>query len=145
MMEDFEFYIQKEGDSAIPIQSTHANIKYKQCKGLEDLGKPKNKYTESYADADELRIYEPKEVKRESTDITLTLVFIGKERRAAYKRFVDLVSTGKFYYWDTARMKKAYLTLLDAVSPSEDEFKGSEPYMLADFKFKNLWGYCKNV
>ena len=144
-MDNFEFYIQREGEEPIAIQENYANIKYKQCKGLENVGKPKNKYTETYADADELRVYEPETVMRESTDITLTLVFVGRERKAAYRQFLDLVSTGKFYYWDTVRMKKAYLTLIESVSPSEDEYKGNEPYMLADFKFKNLWGYCKDV
>lgn len=144
-MDNFDFFIQKEGQEPIGIQENYANIKYKQCKGLETVGKPKNKYTESYADADELRVYEPETVLRESTDITLTLVFVGRERKAAYRQFLDLVSSGKFYYWDTVRMKKAYLTLLESVEPSEDDYKGSTQYMLADFKFKNLWGYCKNV
>ena len=43
------------------------------------------------------------------------------------------------------RYKKAYITLFEHVKPSDDIYKGSTPYIQADFKFKNLWGECKSV
>lgn len=140
------FYMKKEADETwINIESTYTGLRYKECKGLEDKGKPKNIYTESYADSDTLRVYMPDKVLRESTTITFSFVFVGEDRKIAYERFFAYVSNGKLYYYDTARKKKAYMILKEALTITEDVYKGSTPYMIVDFKFTNLWGECKPV
>lgn len=140
------FYMKKEADETwINIESTYTGLRYKECKGLEDKGKPKNIYTESYADSDTLRVYMPDVVLRESTTITFSFVFVGENRKSVYESFFAYVSNGKLYYYDTARKKKAYMILKEALTITEDVYKGSTPYMIVDFKFTNLWGECKPV
>jgi hypothetical protein len=43
------------------------------------------------------------------------------------------------------RKKQAYMILKDALKVKEDVYKGSTPYIRADFKFQNVWGACKDV
>lgn len=83
-------------------------------------------------------------VLREPTTITMSLYFIGLYRKDVFKSFMSFIDNNKLYYWDTARLKKAYMVLKDAVPVKEDMHKGSIPYMLVDFKFQNLWGECKD-
>lgn len=144
-MEKIEFFLLKDEDGAIEInlESHFSGMKYLQCKGLEDKGKPKNKYTETYADSNELRVHEPEEVFLEATTLTFTFLFVGDDRQSVYDSFFEYIKKGKFYYRDTKRNKRAYITLLDAIKPSEDMYKGSTPYIKADFKFQNIWGECK--
>lgn len=115
-------------------------VGYVKFEGLLDKGKRKNIYAESYADSDRLRIHQGAGVAREATTIELTLAFTGATRQASYKAFYDYVKSGIIQYSDTARGKYAFVTLIDAVSPSDDEWKGSEPYILCKFKFQNLYG-----
>jgi len=146
-MSDVKFYMKQDpsSDGWQSIEEVFDGLKYKECKGLEDKGKPKNIYTESYADADKLRVYMPVTVYRESTTITFTFVFIGDNRQSVYEQFNSFVSGKKIYYFDTMRKKNAYLLLNEAVTMGEDVYKGSVPYMLVDFKFTNIWGECKQM
>jgi hypothetical protein len=92
-----------------------------------------------------LRVWQGEEVTREATKITLTLAFIGNrgERQETFDALYEYIKNGKFYYWDTARKKKAYLILVDEYKPSEEKWYGSQPYILASFTLQNLWGECK--
>ena len=146
--ENAKFYLSKDNATWIDIEENPAwvgGIRYLSCKGLETIGKPKNKYSESYADAPNLRVYEGEEIYHEATDITFTFIFIGDNRKQVYASFYDYVKKGKIYYYDNVRLKKACLVLFDAVDPSEDDYKGGTPYMKADFKFKNVWGRCVDM
>ena len=133
------------------IETMFEGAHYLQCKGLEDRGKIKNKYVESYAEADELRVYEPllkSDLKHEATDIVLTLLFVDtdtRNRRETFEAFYDYVKHGKFYYYDNIRRLEAYITLSEPVKPSDDICKGSLTYIKADFKFKNLKGTCDYI
>lgn len=141
-----KFYIKRESDTDYTDFESYFNgMKYSKCVGLEDLGKPKNIYTETYADADSLRVHIPEDVKREATDITFTFIFLGENRKSVYDRFNEFIKGQKLYYYDTARNKKAYMVLIDKTEPKEDIYKGSKPYMSVDYKFQNLWGECKSI
>lgn len=149
MAEQIYFYFKKGEvikDLEIDFKVGDSTVKYLQCKGLEDIGKPKNKYTESYADSNELRCYEPPngEITHEPTDVTFTLVFVGQNRQQVYSNFYNFISTDIITYWDTKRNRTVDLTLLETVKPSKDEYKGSTPYMQCDFKFKNIRGKWYN-
>jgi hypothetical protein len=102
-------------------------------------------HTESYADSDELRVWQGDTVAREATTITLDLYFIGSNRQDVYEDFYQYISNGKVYYWDNMRKKQAYMIFKDALKVREDVYKGSTPYIRADFKFQNVWGACKDV
>lgn len=145
----FKFYMQRiDTSDESPVKDLEKDfpgLHYISCEGLSDKGKPKNYYTEEYADSDELRVYVPDKVCRESTKITLTLLFNGKGRRDAYDSFYIYVSTGKFHYWDTARKRMATVILDSAVELDEDFFKGGDPYLTVEFKFTNVFGDTEAV
>lgn len=146
-MNDYKIYMQQvNSDNTLGIlkdlEKDFPGLKYLKCEGLEAKGKPYI-YTEKYADSDELRVYIPDQINREATTITLSLCFIGEDRRDTYNNFYDYVKKGKFKYWDTVRNKEALLVLTNEVSPKEDFLKGSTPFIEVDFKFQNLYGATK--
>lgn len=143
----YKFYMQRidiAEQQKKDLESDFPGLRYKEAKGLETKGKPTNVYVENYADSDKARVYVPKELCREPTEVTLTFVFVGENRRKAYNDFYEYIKLGKFYYWDTARYKKATLVLTSAVEPTDDTFKGSD-YILADFVFTNINGATEDV
>lgn len=140
-----KFYMQKDGEDTIKdLEVDFVGLKYSKCTGLLAKGKIKNKYTETYAESDELRMNEGDDVAREATNITFTFFFVGDKRIEIYDAFYNYVKNGKIKYHDTQRKKQAFLSLMGAVEPSEDIWVGSTPYIKADFKFQNLWGECKD-
>ena len=150
-MENVKFYMQKVDANGGLIANTLKDLevnflgmKYSKCVGLLNKGKRKNIYTETYADSDTLRVWQGEGVTREATTITFTFVFAGNDRKSVYESFYEYVKNGIISYYDTARMKEARIVLLDALEPSDDIYKGSTPYIQADFKFQNIWGECKN-
>lgn len=143
-----KFYMKRDGvdSSDVDLESSFQGMKYSKCDGLEDLGKPKNIYTETYADADTLRVHIPQSgVTREATTITFTFFFFGNNRQDIYDKFNAFVKGNKIYYYDTARQKRAYMVLMDKTAPKEDIYKGSHPYISVDYKFQNLWGECRDI
>lgn len=129
------------------------NAVYSECKGINDVGQPKNTYTESFADSKFLRAYIPKEVLREATDITLTLYFLGERRQANLARFIKDISGGTrssskdygtpFRYYDMIRKKGFDFVYVEKTDIEEDVWKGSEPYINVSFKLKNIYGEAK--
>lgn len=144
MSTDYKFYIQRqingEWEEAVSIEEYFNGMKYCKCVGLSTKGKPKNVYTESYPETDELRVFLPETVVRENTDLEFEFVFIGKTRRDIYDNFVSWISGHRLKYWDTCRNREVEMILLESIEPDEDELHGSEPYIKATFKFKNLKG-----
>lgn len=149
-----KFYIQREGENAVSIEDyfsindqvnkSHCGILYSKCDGLFDKGERTDVHTETYADSKEMRVWLGKEIVREPTKITLSLYFVGGSRKDVFDTFINEVENYRLYYWDTVRLKKAYMILIDAITVKEDIYKGSTPYMLCEFKFQNLWGECKD-
>lgn len=146
----YSFYMQQtdKAGTVVPnslrdLETDFSGLKYVSCKGLSSVGKPKNIYTENYAEASGLRTFHPKdngnEVVYEATNIELDLLFTGDDRRASYDAFCEYVNGNRLFYWDTARNKKVWLVLIEAIEPSDDILKGV-PYIRAVFKFTNLWG-----
>lgn len=128
---------------------TGRNLLYRKCTGLEDVGKPKNIYTETYADSDTTRIDFPATVTHEATTITLDLVVRRnpdtEEGDNELKDIVDLVAfTTPTVLWDTVRQKMAVMTLSNAAEAKEDNYKGMK-YLEVELKFTNLMGYCPYV
>ena len=149
------FYIQREGGYEYDLETSWkmtvpdineppCGILYSKCDGLFDKGKRVDIHTETYADSDEMRVWIGEKILREPTTITLSLYFTGRHKGEVFDSFMSFLENSKLYYWDTSRLKKAYMILKDAVTVKEDVHKGSIPYMLVDFKFQNLWGECKN-
>lgn len=149
MGDTVKHYMWKDGEShnsptgTDDLETRFHGLKYSKCDGLNSKGKRKDAHTEKYADSHELRVWLGDNGPfREATEITFTLFFIGDSRQDTYDRFVKYVGNGKIHYWDNVRKKEALMILVDPIKPKEDVYKGSTPYLLAEFKFQNLWGEC---
>ena len=145
-MSEYTHYIQKEGEEVKNLETVFGNIRYMKCEGLNTKGKRKNVYTENFSDSDNLRVWMGEDVAREATKITLTLCFIGEEgdRKNAFDSLYNYIKNKKFYYWDTARLKKVCCVLVDEFKPIEEKWYGSTPYMTASISLQNLWGESKD-
>lgn len=151
-MKDYRFYLQatdKNGTAtgtAKDLEHAYAGLHYISCEGLEDIGKPKNIYTEDYAEADGPRVYHPADsnlaLTREATEIKLSLLFIGATRRDTYNSFRAFASGSRLYYWDNARNKKVWIYLEKEVKIEEDTLP-ADGYIRAEFEFTNIWGVGK--
>lgn len=120
-------------------------VRYSKIDGIEALGAPKNVYSESYADADRLRVYAPTEVKHKETTVTLTLYFLGAERHKLLDAFNDYIKRGFHRYWDTARNKWFAFYVKDELKPAESMWYGSTPYLRMDYKLTNIFGRTFDV
>lgn len=151
-MKDYHFYMRqttKEGSGvglSKDLERDFPGLRYVRCEGLEAVGKPKNIYTEDYAEADGLRSYHPAdsggEVAHEATKVKLTLLFLNKGRREAYNAFREFVDSSRVFYWDNARNKKVWLLFTEEVEPDDDTLAPSG-YIKVAFSFTNLWGIGK--
>jgi hypothetical protein len=148
-MIEFKFYIQRDGENEGVDILSHSDFKdsmvYSKCVGLLKKGKAKNKYIERFPETELINIWEGDKLARENTMIALTLAFKGENRTKTFDKFYDYVKKGNFYYWDNIRNKKAYLNLMEEVEPSDDIYKGNNPYIVATFNFTNLLGGTEDV
>lgn len=151
-METYKFYIQQiNKDGSIPIGSIAKDLevdfdglRYKECKGLNTVGKPRV-YTETYADSDRLRSYIPETPLFDATEIELTLYFTGENRQASFDAFNEFILGGYRKYWDTARNKAFDFFVKDKVEISKEQWYGSMPYFEVTYKLQNLNGKTTDV
>lgn len=154
-MEEIKFYMQtanKDGVGVGEIKDLEADfpsLRYRACRGLNSVGKPKNIYSEDYPEADGERVFHPTDVedgviRHEATDVEMDFVFLGEEGKACYHTFCAFLEQGRTLYWDTVRGKKVCLVLDEKVDPEEDTVKGTI-YLTATFKFRNIWGKALDV
>lgn len=155
----YEFYMQecdKEGnilvgsvkkslESAFNTSDAKGWLRYSKIDGIETIGAPKNVYSESYADADRLRVYAPKDVKHKETTVTLTLYFLGEKRFEVLDAFNAYLKGGFHRYWDTARNKWFAFYIKDELKPAEAQWFGSTPYLKMDYKLVNIFGRTFDV
>lgn len=149
----YEFYMQECDKRGVVLAGSEAKsierdfglsdgsvIRYSRLDGIEELGTPKNVYSESYADADRLRVYAPKDVKHKATTVTLTLFFVGDSRYKLLDEFNAYVKSGFHRYWDTARGKWFAFYVGGELKPAVQMWYGSVPYLKMDYKLTNIFG-----
>lgn len=124
----------------ISLEGSFKGLKYVESSGLNELGKPKNQYTENYADSDNVRVYIPDDLHNDSRSVSITLLFIGGDRRLVYQMFTEYISAGTHRYTDSIRGISVDLLLTDAVEVSEDIFTGNIYYITTVFKFSTVSG-----
>lgn len=135
----------------IDIEQKYEGLKYISAKGLFDKGKPKNRYTEVFADSDKLRVWVGEEICREATEIDFTFAFVGEDRLNTLDDFYNFLSCkGKVDdnvktvdYWDNQRKKWAKMVLLDEFTTKEEKWLGSTPYIELSVKMQNIYGECE--
>lgn len=121
------------------LETDFEGLRYQEAKGLNLKGKPRL-YTETYADADKVRVYIPEKVTYEPTTITFSFVFFGENRYKTYDEFVAWVSGKRMVYHDSARNKYAYFYVADSVQPAEEKWHTSTPYLRLELKVSNVYG-----
>lgn len=145
-LSNVKHYLQKVGENEpiIDLEAHFNGLLYSKCEGLETRGKRKNVYTETYSDSDEVRLWQGETVTRESTKLNFTFYVLGLDRQETVDAFYEYLNNGKFYYWDTVRLKKACIYLEDEFKLGTVKYYGSKPYIELKFTVHNLWGECKN-
>lgn len=115
-------------------------LRYSRIEGIEAKGSIKNTYSESYADADRLRVYSPKEVKHKETNVKLTLYFVGENRFKALEAFNKYISGGFHRYRDNARNKWFAFYIKEELKPADAMWYGTTPYLKMEYNLINIFG-----
>ena len=142
----YEFFMQEVDNKGnllgndVNLEEAFDGLKYSAIVGIDNLGAVKNIYTETYADANRVRVSMPEKVQRESTQITLVLYFVGEKRAEVFKSFCDYICNGRHRYWDTARNKYFDFYISEELTPSDELWYGSTPYFKVDVKMNNIFG-----
>lgn len=132
-------------ENEINLEEYFKGLSYLKCEGLNSIGKVKNIYTETYSDADRLRVFIPQEVKNEETVVTLTLVFVGENRFETFDNFNNYIKSGLRKYRDTARKKWFVFYIKEEILIGEEMWYGSTPYIKCDYKLRNIYGKTFDV
>lgn len=113
--------------------------------GISNLGKPKNIYTNSYAESESENVLMPDVICREPTDIEVEFFVTGDNYMAIHDAFIDYCSSGVIHYWDTYRRRKVRLINLESYEVVEESFKSSIKYIKSVIKFKNIDGKSVSI
>lgn len=149
---EYKFYMQAtdskgvalEGAPVKDLEVDFEGLRYLKATGLNDIGEARV-YTETFADSDRTRVYIPSEVTHKQTSVTLSLVFVGKKRHETYDAFLAYITNGFHAFWDSARNKRLVFYVESNISPSEELWSGSNPYLKLDITLKNVYGKTENI
>ena len=151
----YKFYLRgvtKDGkfikdDELKDLEEDFVGLRYIRCTGIDEIGKAKNIYTETYSDADKVRTFIPDKIKNAETDIELTLCFFGADVencRANCDSFTNYIRNGLHRYYDTARNKYFDFYVDDVITPSKENYKVNIPHIEISYKLKNIYGKSKS-
>ena len=148
---DYHVYMQKVDKNGQPLENTERDIelsfeglKYSMAEGLNDVGKAKNIYAETYADSDKTRVYIPQKIEHEATEVLLTLFFIGNSRQQVYDSFNEYIMDGFHTFRDTVRNKVILFYVGNVVKINESKYCGSTPYLKVVYSLSNVYGQAFN-
>lgn len=129
---------------ALDIENVFSGLLYMRADGMNEIGKPKNVYTEGYAESDRLRVYLPSDSNyaNEATKITMHFLVVGDEsqRQSTIRNFYDYVRVGVHRYWDDARNLEFDFIVQDELKVSDERWYGSSPYVEIAVVMQNLNG-----
>ena len=128
----------------IDIEEQFSGLLYMRAEGMNDIGKSKNVYTETYADSDRLRVYLPNDgvYTNDATKITMHFLVIGDAatRESVIRSFENYVREGIHRYWDDARNLEFDFIVQDEIKVSDEKWHGSSPYVEIAVVMQNLNG-----
>lgn len=143
----YTHYMQRvdvEGQPVYDIEEQFSGLLYMRAEGMNDIGKAKNVYTETYADSDRLRVHLPPDgnYTNEATKITMHFLVVGDEasRQATIRSFENYVREGIHRYWDDARNLEFDFIVQDEIKVSDEKWHGSSPYVEIQVVMQNLNG-----
>lgn len=126
------------------IEEQFSGLLYMKADGMNDIGKSKNVYTETYADSDRLRVHLPNDgvYTNEATKITMHFLVVGdaETRQNTIAEFYDYVRVGVHRYWDDARNLEFDFIVQDEIKVSDERWHGSSPYVEIQVVMQNLNG-----
>lgn len=128
----------------IDIEEHFSGLLYMRAEGMNDIGKSKNVYTETYADSDRLRVFLPNDgvYANEATKITMHFLVVGdaETRQSTIADFYEYVRIGVHRYWDDARNLEFDFVVQDEIKVSDERWHGSNPYVEIAVVLQNLNG-----
>lgn len=127
-------------EEEINLEQNFQGMRYSKAEGLDKIGKPKNIYSEKYANSDRLRVHVPNEITNEATNVTFNFVFVGDNRQKVYRDFLEYVRKGFHRYYDDARKKYLYFCVNSELKPAEEKQYGSVPYLKFELEVQNIFG-----
>lgn len=143
----YTHYMQRvdiESQPTYDIEEQFGGLLYMKADGMNDIGKAKNIYTETYADSDRLRVYLPNDgvYTNEATKITMHFLVVGDEasREATIQDFQNYVREGVHRYWDDARNLEFDFIVQEEIKVSDEKWHGSSPYVEIEVVMQNLNG-----
>ena len=143
----YTHYMQRvdiENQPTYDIEEQFSGLLYMKADGMNDIGKSKNVYTETYADSDRLRVYLPNNgnYTNEATKITMHFLVVGEEaqRQATLRNFYNYIREGVHRYWDDARNLEFDFVVQDEIKVSDERWHGSSPYVEIQIQMQNLNG-----
>lgn len=153
----YTHYMQRvdiENQPSYDIEEHFNGLLYMRAEGMNDIGKAKNIYTETYADSDRLRVSLPKhrynnigihsvdDITNEATKVTMHFLVVGAEasRQTTIRAFRDYVREGVHRYWDDARNLEFDFIVQDEFKVSDERWHGSSPYVEIQVVMQNLNG-----
>lgn len=146
----YTHYMQRidiNGQSVYDIEEQFDGLLYMRAEGMNDIGKSKNVYTETYADRDRLRVFLPNNgtYANEATKITMHFLVVGdaEARQAIITDFYTYVRVGVHRYWDDARYLEFDFIVTDEIKVSDERWHGSSPYVEIQVTMQNLNGKTK--
>lgn len=164
-MADKKFYIQRyvrneqtgawsSDGVAKSLEDDFGFVRYKSMSGINSLGKQKGVYTESYPEADSLRVFVDVAAKRESITSTLVVYCFGSDpavgsdldiseqiraMEESWHSLLDFLQGALIVWKDDFRQRKGLFLLQEAVEPTTDNIKNI-PYLQCQVKLTNVFG-----
>lgn len=136
-----------ENQPTYDIEEQFNGLLYMKADGMNDIGKSKNVYTETYADSDRLRVHLPNDgiYTNEATKITMHFLVVGnaETRLSTIASFYEYVRVGVHRYWDDARNLEFDFVVQDEIKVSDERWHGSSPYVEIQVPMQNLNGRTK--
>lgn len=143
----YTHYMQRvdiDNQPSYDIEEHFSGMLYMRAEGMNDIGKSKNVYTETYADSDRLRVHLPNDgvYTNDATKITMHFLVVGDAdtRQGIIDDFYEYVRIGVHRYWDDARNLEFDFIVQDEIKVSDEKWHGSSPYVEIAVVMQNLNG-----
>lgn len=135
-------YATISGGTTFDLEKDFDGLLVSKIKGLDDKGEIKNRYTESYADSDKLRVYHPTTPLYKETTIKLDILFSKSMRSYMIDKFANLIKSGTLVFYETSRGRCFEFIYMKDTVVSDEKMYGGQPYKEVEFELQNVRGYC---
>jgi hypothetical protein len=135
-------YATISGGTTYDLEKDFDGLLVSKIKGLDDKGEIKNRYTETYADSEKLRVYHPTTPLYKETTIKLDILFSKALRGYKLDAFTNLIKGGTLIMYETSRGRCFEFVYMKDTIVSDERMYGGQPYKEVEFELQNIRGYC---